>query len=81
MRDLFPTRRSLPVSPQEWLRQMLSSRAVIDGGIVRRSVSDVERLVGREAFLDLMRRRGFRVAENAGHFIVFCNADPVYLRL
>lgn len=73
--------RSLPVSSEEWLRQMLASRAALDGGVVRRSVADVERLVGRDRFLDLMRRRGFRVAENAGHFVVFCNADPVHLRL
>jgi hypothetical protein len=74
-------RRPLPISSQEWLRQMFASRAALNGGVVRRSVSDVERLVGREAFLELMRRRGFRVVENAGHFVVFCNSDPVLLRL
>jgi hypothetical protein len=53
----------------------------MDGGVVRRKVSDVERLVGRDAFLSAMRKRGFRVVENAGHFIVFCNSDAVHLRL
>lgn len=73
--------KQFPISPDQWIRQMLSSQAALDGGIVRRKVHDVERLVGREAFLGAMRRRGFQVAENAGHFVIFCNADPVFLRL
>ncbi len=72
---------ALPNTPQEWLRQMFSSKTAIDGGVVRRKVQDVERLVGRDAFLTLMRQRGFRVVENAGHFVVFCNAEPFNLRV
>lgn len=71
----------LPVTPQQWLHQMFTSQAATEGGIVRRKVSDVERLVGRDAFLQVMRNRGFRVVENAGHFVVFCNAEPLHLRL
>ncbi len=71
----------LPISSHEWIRQMFSTRTAMDGGVVRRKVSDVERLVGRDAFLSAMRKRGFRVVENAGHFIVFCNSDAVHLRL
>ena len=71
----------LPVTSQEWLRQMFSTKTALDGGVVRRKVSDVERLIGREAFLFAMKRRGFRVVENAGHFVVFCNSDDVLLRL
>jgi hypothetical protein len=51
----------------------------VEGGTVRRKVSDVERLIGRERFLHEVRRRGFRVVENAGQFIVFCNREPVYV--
>lgn len=71
------TRTPLPVSAQEWLHQMMSSRTAIGGGIVRRKVTDVERLIGRDPFLALMRARGYRVVENAGHFVIFCNAEPV----
>jgi hypothetical protein len=71
----------LPITSQEWLRQMFSSRTALDGGVIRRKVHDVERLVGREAFLCAMKKRGFRVVENAGHFVVFCNSDDVLLRL
>ena len=81
MKDLPIVPRGLPISAQEWLRQMFSTRAAIDGGIVRRKVSDVERLVGRDRFLQLMQQRGYRVVENAGHFVVFCNADPFHIRL
>lgn len=76
MKDL-----QLPVSSQEWMRQMFASRTALDGGVIRRKVADVERLVGREVFFDHMRRRGFRIVENAGHFVVFCNSDAVHLRL
>jgi hypothetical protein len=72
---------SLPITSQEWMRQMLATKTALDGGVIRRKVSDVERLVGREVFLAAMKRRGFRVVENAGHFVVFCNSDEVLLRL
>lgn len=77
MRDLH----FLPVTPQDWLRQMFASKAAIEGGVVRRAVRDVERLFGRDAFLATMRKRGYRVVENAGHFVVFCNDEPFHLCL
>jgi hypothetical protein len=72
---------ALPVTSREWMRQMFATKTALDGGVVRRKVSDVERLVGREAFLAAMKKRGFRVVENAGHFVVFCNSDDVLRRL
>jgi hypothetical protein len=33
-------------------------------------------LSAANAFLHEVRRRGFRVVENAGQFVVFCNRDP-----
>jgi hypothetical protein len=63
------------------MRQMFATKTALDGGVIRRKVSDVERLVGRDAFLSAMSKRGFRVVENAGHFVVFCNLDDVLLRL
>lgn len=71
--------RSLPapITPDRWIIQLFSARTAADGGIVRRKVADVERLVGRERFLQEVRRRGFRAIENGGHFVVFCNSEPV----
>ena len=69
--------RYLPMSPDYWLRQVFSSKAARDGGIVRRSVRDVERILGRDAFAKEMQRRGFSVVENGGQFVIFCNHDEV----
>jgi hypothetical protein len=71
----------LPITSREWMRQMFATKTALDGGVIRRKVSDVERLVGRDAFLAAMKRRGFRVVEDAGHFVVFCNSDDVLLQL
>ena len=76
MRDL-----TLPITSQEWMRQMFSTKTALDGGVIRRKVNDVERLVGRDAFFSAMKKRGYRVVENSGHFVVFCNSDDVVLRL
>ncbi|WP_333816028.1 N-(5'-phosphoribosyl)anthranilate isomerase [Tabrizicola sp.] len=65
------------MSPERWVTQMFSARTAAEGGIVRRRVADVERLVGRDRFIREIARRGFRAVENGGHFIVFCNAEPV----
>ncbi|MEM1302306.1 MAG: N-(5'-phosphoribosyl)anthranilate isomerase, partial [Pseudomonadota bacterium] len=54
-----------------------ATQAAIEGGIVRRKVRDVERLLGRERFEYELRRRGFQAVENAGQFVIFCNAEPV----
>ena len=66
-----------PITPERWLSQMFGARIAIDGGIVRRKVDDIERLVGRRRFLHEIDRREFHVVENAGQFVVFCNQDPV----
>ena len=65
------------ITPDRWILQLFSAKAVAEGGIIRRKVEDVERLVGRRRFLHEVRRRGFHAVENAGQFIVFCNQDPV----
>ena len=65
------------ITPERWLRQAFSSRQACAGGIVRRSVEDVHRIVGRRSFEAYLHRRGFRAVENAGQYIVFCNRDPV----
>jgi len=67
------------LTPDRWIVQVFSAKAAAEGGIVRRQVGDVERLVGRDRFLWEVRRRGFRAVENAGQFIVFCNREPVQI--
>ena len=67
------------ITPERWIVQLFSARAAAEGGIVRRSLADVERLVGRERFLHEIRRRGYRAVENAGQVIIFCNRDAVHI--
>jgi hypothetical protein len=62
---------------EHWISELFSSHAAREGAVVRRKVRDVERFVGRDPFLDEMRRRGFAVVENAGQFVIFCNREPI----
>jgi hypothetical protein len=63
--------------PDVWLLQLFTAKAAREGGVVRRQVHDVERIIGRHNFERELRRRGFHAVENAGQYIVFCNAEPV----
>ena len=65
------------LSPQQFLAELFSSRAAATGAVIRRSARDIDRFVGREAFLEDMRRRGFAVVENAGQLVIFCNREPI----
>lgn len=66
-----------PLSPDAWLLHLFQSQAACEGGVIRRKVRDVERYVGRDAFLAEMKRRGYPVVENAGQFVIFCNQEPI----
>jgi hypothetical protein len=74
MKDLPDT-----ISPDPWITHLFSARSAAEGGTVRRKVTDVEHLIGRDRVLHEVHRRGFRVVENVGQFVVFCNREPVFL--
>ena len=65
------------LSPQMWLNQVFSSGEAMKGGVVKRQIRDVERLVGRDLFAAELRRRGYRSVENGRHFVIFCNGKPI----
>ena len=69
--------RNSPLTPEVWLNDLFSCKAVQQGGVIRRKRRDVERFVGMEAFLREVERRGFHVAENAGQLLIFCNRAPL----
>ena len=73
------TERFSLLPPEIWLRQIFSSQSARDGGIVRRKVRDVERIIGRRAFQTELARRGYRAVENAGQFVIFCNREPLII--
>lgn len=66
-----------PRTEDQFLGELFASKAARDGAVIRRQVRDVERYVGRGAFMEEMRRRGFAVVENAGQFVIFCNREPL----
>ncbi|MEL7096830.1 MAG: N-(5'-phosphoribosyl)anthranilate isomerase [Pseudomonadota bacterium] len=69
--------RLMPV--EIWMQRIFDAKAAREGGVVRRSLRDVDRIVGRETFLLEMRRRGYHVVENAGQVVIFCNQDKLRL--
>ena len=73
------TRHAIPPrTPEDWFRHLFGAKSALDGGVVRRSSRDMERMVGRARFLAEIERRGFTAVENAGQIVVFCNAKPVH---
>ena len=66
-----------PQTEAQFFSELFASKAARDGAVIRRQVRDVERYVGRAAFLTEIRRRGFPVIENAGQFVIFCNREPL----
>lgn len=65
------------LTPESWLAQIFGSAEARRGGVVKRQVRDVERLVGRAQFVDAVARRGFQAVENGRHFVIFCNDKPI----
>ena len=71
------TRIPKSITPEIWMQDIFSSRDACLGGVVKRQVRDVERIVGRDRFLSEVERRGWQALENGRHFIVCCNAQPI----
>lgn len=66
-----------PITPEAWMADLFSAKAVRRGLVVRRALRDVERYVGRQRFLQELNRLGFQAVENGGQLIIFCNREPV----
>lgn len=60
-----------------WMQQIFNAKAARDGTSVRRSLHDIDRIVGRARFFREITRRGYHAVENAGQVIIFCNNQPV----
>ena len=65
------------LTPERFLIDLFAAKAARQGGIIRRQRRDIERYYGVGPFLQEMHRRGFSVVENAGQFVIFCNADTI----
>ncbi len=66
-----------PLSSDNWLKDLFSSQAVMDGAVIRRKARDIERFAGMAQFMAEIDRRGFRAVENAGQIVIFCNRAPL----
>ncbi|KMW58752.1 hypothetical protein AIOL_003731 [Candidatus Rhodobacter oscarellae] len=69
--------RNSPLSPEVFLQDLFTSKAVMTGGVIRRKARDVERFAGMDRFMAEILRRGFHVAENSGQLVIFCNNAPI----
>ena len=69
--------RNSPLSPEIFLLDLFNSKAVQQGNVIRRKKRDIERFAGLDLFMTEIHRRGFRVAENSGQLIIFCNRAPI----
>jgi len=67
----------VPPGRETWVAHLFSAVAVRKGGVVRRSVADTEREIGRDALIDEVRRRGFHILECGGQFVIICNDGPM----
>ncbi len=71
-----PTARHPRANPS-WCARIFDAKSARKGGIVRRAVRDVDREIGRAAFVGEVSRRGFHLIECGGQYIVICNAGQL----
>lgn len=64
---------------RQWLGQIFSAAAAGRGGIVRRSIRDVESRVGRRILELEVRRRGYHLIECGGQVVIFCDRGEIRL--
>ena len=74
----MPPNRS---NPDAWIEQIFMTKSARRGGVVRRSISWVDREVGRDRFFSEVRNRGFRLIRTADQFIVICHRGSIELVL
>ena len=67
------------LSPDIWFAQLFATKSAQRGGVVRRAIRDVERIMGRAAFETRVRERGFQAIENGDQYVILCNRLPVRL--
>ena len=66
-----------PITPEQWLGMLFSSRAAREGRVIRRQLRDIDRYIGRNRFEAELARRGYHAVENAGQMVIFCNQEPI----
>jgi hypothetical protein len=62
-----------------WVEQIFSARIVGDGGVVRRSISDVNQNNALEEIIEIAKENDFHVIETGEQVIILCN--PGYMKV
>src|SRR5579862_7173214 len=62
-----------------WVEQIFYSIASGTGGIVRRSISDVQRYASVEELIWAVKARGFHMIQTDDQFVIFCNDGGIKL--
>ncbi|MEO0484300.1 MAG: N-(5'-phosphoribosyl)anthranilate isomerase [Pseudomonadota bacterium] len=60
-----------------FLEAIFDSRTAHTGGVVKRSVKDVEREIGEHVLVSEVRKRGFQMHRMAHHYVITCNDHPI----
>ena len=71
--------QTAPPSPEEFLDALFDCDDARAGGIVQLSHLDMERFVGREAFIADMKARRYTALLNRGQIFVICNNKDLRL--
>lgn len=66
-------------SPEPWIAEIFSAKAVLRGGIIRRDADWVEREVGHDRFCHEVRKRGFHLLKAGRQYVIVCFPDPVQI--
>ncbi|MGR3540964.1 MAG: hypothetical protein ACU0BS_06000 [Hasllibacter sp.] len=72
-----PVAQTTALDPDRWLFGIFSSKAAREGGVIRRSLRDVERIYGLEAFRREIERRGFTAITDGRQIVIFCHAERI----
>lgn len=67
---------SIP-SPGIWIRQIFSAQAVRNGGVVRRSRSDVEKFASFSMLKAEVLRRGFHLIRTGDQYVILCHRGDI----
>lgn len=62
-----------------YVDQVFEAAQASKGGVVRRSIHDVERFVGVAEFIDECRRREFHVIETGDQLVVLCHEGGIVI--
>ena len=66
-----------PQQAERWISQLFAAKAARRGAVVRRSLTWVDREVGRDRFCREVRQRGYHLIQTADQFIVVCHGGPI----